>query len=178
MGRFGGITDTISQLLEQAGIALPAWAFPLLIGACFLGLMPMIRKNSKVHKARLLTAEIASEKTTDRAALKTQAIALVAEHPVGLVGLADEAIRRGIHDLAKRALDELKRHGRPLSEIHRLQEALYGPPPAHLEGEIAAIEQLMENQVLAAAHERLHRALQEWPDAPALRALSVRLNEE
>lgn len=178
MGRLGGITETLSQLLEQAGIALPPWTFPGIIALLFLAVLPMIRRNSRVHRARLLVQEIASERTVDRTGRKAQAIELVADHPVGLVGLADEAIRRGVRDLAKLALDELKEHGRPVQDIHRLQLELYGPPPAHLEGELAAIEQLLANGVRSAAMERLERALGTWPDAPALLAFAARCAEE
>ena len=178
MGRLGGITDTLSQLLEQAGISLPEWAFPVLIGVLFLALLPLIRRNSRVHRARMIVAEIDSEKDTDRARLKAEAVALVADHPVGLVGLADEAIRRGINDLAKAALAALKTHGRPAQDIHRLQAELYGPTPAHLEGEIAAIEKLLDNGVRTAARDRLQRAASTWPDAPELRALHARCLEE
>jgi hypothetical protein len=178
MGRLGGITETLSQLLEQAGVALPAWAFPAVIVLLFLTALPAIRRNSRVHRARLLVAEIASEQSVDRAARKAQAIALVADHPVGLVGLADEAIRRGVRDLATLALNQLRAHGRPVQEILRLETELHGPPPAHLQGELAAVEQLITSGAHGAAMHRLQRAQRAWPSAPELRSLASRLAEE
>jgi len=178
VGRLSGITDTLSQLLEQAGVSLPPWAFPGIIALLFLGVLPLIRRNSRVHRARLLVQEIASEQTTDRAIRKAEAIALVSDHPVGLVGLADEAIRRGVRDLAELALEELKTHGRPVPDIHRLQIELHGPPPAHLEGELAGIEQLLANGVRGAAMDRLRRAQETWPTDPALQRLATRCAEE
>ncbi len=178
MGRLGGITDTLSQLLEHAGITLPPWAFPVLIGVAFLGALPWLRQNQRTHRARLLVAEIASERDADRQALKRQAIEAVAGHPVGLVGLADEALRKGLQDLAASALEELKKNGKPVLEIRRLQEAIHGPPPAHLEGELAAIEQLLSQGLPAAALKRVRRAQQHWPNEPSLHQLAETCAEE
>jgi hypothetical protein len=178
MGRSGGITETLSQFLEQAGITLPPWVIPAIIVLLFIPVLPMIRRNSRVHRARVIVQRIASEEDADRALLKQEAIALVAHHPIGLVSLADEAIRRGIRDLARMALESLKVHGRPVSHIHRLHAELHGPPPAHLEGELAAIELLLDNGVVNAAQERLERAQLRWPDAPQLQNLIDRCAEE
>ena len=178
MGRLGGITETLSKLLEHAGISLPPWAFPGLIGLAFLAVFPWLRQNHRLHRARQIVAEIASERSADRAALKSKAVALVARHPNGLVGLADEAIRRGLHDLAEQALTQLMVHGKPAVEIRRLRQALHGPPPTHLEGELAAIEALLAQELPAAAIQRVRRAQQHWPDEPRLQKLADICTEE
>jgi hypothetical protein len=178
MNRFGGITETLSRLLDQAGVVLPPWVFPAVITLGFLALLPLIRRNSRMHRARRLVQDIASERDLDRPEQKAQAIELVQDHPDGLVGLADEAVRRGVNDLAMSALEELKKHGRPAMDIHRLQIELHGPPPAHLEGELAAIESLLSHHLIAAAEKRLRKAEQTWPDAPELRRLALRCHEE
>jgi len=178
MRGLSGLTETLSQLFEQAGIALPPWAFPAAAGLAFIALVPWIRQNHRTHQARKLIHEAGSESASDRAALRAAALALVERHPVGLVSIADEALRRGMLDLARQALERLKAHGKPTHEIIRLQTAIDGPPPAHLYSEIQVIEQLLSNGMTQAAENRIARAQKFWPDAPELLRLATVRTEE
>jgi len=178
VGGLSGIADTLNQLLEQGGVTLAPWAIPAVIALAFLAMLPWLQQNHRLQRARSLVQAIASEREVDREALRAAALALVADHPMGLVGLADEALRQGLNDLARAALVQLKTHGKPVRDIHRLHAVIHGPPPAHLEGELAAIEKLLRNSMRSAARERLQRALRTWPDAPELSALAAAQAEE
>jgi len=173
----GGITDVLDQVLGLIGVEVAAWTIPAVLVLVFIALIPWIRKNHRTNEARELVRRIASEERVDRAQLQTETLSTVADHPLGLVVVADEAIRLGLHPLARLATDRLASFHGYRQDLRRLQALLDGRPRVHIEGAQAAIERLLAQGLLGAARHRLEDAQQHWPDEPGLHELQRRIEE-
>ena len=171
MGRMGGLTDTLGALLASLGIELPSWLVPSLALLVLLVLMPVLKKNNQTRRARKLLVRSAHLGSVEREALQDRALALVVDHPQGLLALAEEAERRGLRSFARRALHEVPLTGRLRSERHRLERRMESPPPVSAEAEAAVVERLLEAGMFGAAEARFSRALARWPNAGPLREL-------
>ena len=52
MGRIGGMTEAISQLMSAMGLDLSPWVAPLFVLVLFFALLPRILRNMRTSKAR------------------------------------------------------------------------------------------------------------------------------
>ena len=155
------------------GIPPQPWMLPacvLLLGALS---WPLIRRTQRISSARKLVAEAQRSSGPERLALQDQVMTLVGSHPMGLVGVVEEALRRQQTDLARRALDALVETGKERIHAKRLHASVHGPPPTSVEAELAAIERLLEADMGHQAAERLRRALQRWPEDERLASVQV-----
>ena len=99
-------------------------------------------------------------------------------HPVTLVVIADEAHRRGLAVLAKRALSALEQTGKRVADVRRLRTLLHGPAPIFPDAEEEAIESLLTKGLTGLARERLARARRHWPNNPAWQKWDEALTRE
>ncbi len=171
MGRLKGLAEGLASLLDAMGIVLPPWGFPLLALMLLALVFPLLRRNHRTGRARRRLQTALYSSAAERSRLETEALELVQGNPVGLVVVADEAIRRGRRQLARRALEQLEATGRRLHDTRRLERDLYGTPCATPEEEILAIEHLLEEGILGRAAERLEKARQRWPHNQALESM-------
>ncbi len=173
MGRFDGFLLLWDKLLVSLGIPPQPWMLPacvLLLGALS---WPLIRRTQRISSARKLVAEAQRASGPERLALQDQVMAQVGRHPMGLVGVVEESLRRQQTDLARRALDTLHKTGKERIHAKRLQASVHGPPPTSVDAELAVIERLVEAEMFGQATERLDRALGRWPDDERLAAVHI-----
>jgi len=163
MRGFGGLTEAIDAMLASAGLSLPPWAFPALLGVGFIFLLPHIRQNQRTQRARKLIRERSESGGTATETFHRELLDLASGHAVTLLVIANEAHKFGQIPMAKKALTALEATGRYRTETHRLRTLLFGPPPVHPEAEYAAIEKLMDQELWGLASTRIRRAQQHWP---------------
>ena len=172
----GGMTEALDALLGGFGLELPPWLLPALIGIAFLFLLPHIRQNHRTSQARKAIRAFANDGDPDPDGARAKILSMAGPQPLGLIGVADEAIRRGLVQLARDATDRLEETGKRRTDLLRLRAALDGPIPAHLEGELAAIENFIDHALYGAAKERIQRSRNYWPSSAALDALEQRIH--
>ncbi|MFZ5475993.1 MAG: hypothetical protein ACOZNI_04400 [Myxococcota bacterium] len=164
-----GLGQLIASLVEATGGHLPAWGLP----AFFVGLTvlawPMVRRNDRTGKARKLLQAAAHAPDRDR--LEAEALALVEGHPVGLVVVADEALKAGRKELAARALAALRRTGKRDVDALRIARDLEGPQPGTPMEAAIVVERLIEQGMKEEARERLGRWRRRWPQDEELAQL-------
>lgn len=173
MGRIDGILLLWDKLLGAFGVTPEPWmlpAFVLTLGALS---WPLVRRTQRISRARKLIADAGRATGDARVALQDQVLALVGDHPMGLVGVVEEAMRREQVPLARRALTTLVATGKERIHTKRLYAEVHGPPPTSIEAELAAIERLLDAKMLSQAERRLTRARHRWPDDERLAALWV-----
>ncbi len=161
------------QLLQGLGITPQPWMLPAFVLAVCGALYPLVRPTRRLGRARKLIAEAQRVSGPERAALQDQVLALVDRHPMGLVGVVEEALRRGQAPLARRGLDALRETGKERIHLKRLEARVHGPPPTSIEGELAAVERLLAEGLHDQARERLGRARARWPRDERLAAVEV-----
>jgi hypothetical protein len=172
-----GITLIWERILGALGVTPAPWmlsAFMLTLAALS---WPFLRRTLRISRARKLLAE--AERTTgeNRMAIQTQVIHMIGDHPMGLVGVTEEALRRQQTPLAVRALERLRATGKEPIHVKRLEAMVYGPPPTSIEGEMAAIERLLAEDLFDQATVRLSRARRRWPEDDRLAAMTVPTSE-
>jgi hypothetical protein len=173
----GGIADALDRVLQILGVELAAWMAPTVIGLGCLLMIPWIRSNQRSQRVRNLLRRIASEERMDREQMRAKAFEVVGDDVDALILLADEANRRGLQSLALEATTRLAEVGGRPQEVRRLQAQLRDRPPVHIEGERAAIESLMAEQMWAAAKIRLNSARDRWPSDTHLTELERTIEE-
>ena len=174
MGRFDGFLLLWERMLVAVGVTAKPWmlpAFVLLLGAAS---WPLVRRTQRISRARKLIAEAGRVSGPERTAVQDRVLALVGVHPMGLVGVVEEAHRRQQLPLARRGLDALRDTGKERIHLMRLEALVEGPPPTSIEGELAALERLLDEDMLEQAQRRLARARRRWPDDPRLAAVELR----
>jgi hypothetical protein len=176
MGGLGSLTSAIEEILLDYGIHVPTWAgvaLALLLIATFL---PNIIKNARVDKARRDMGRLQDLSPEDRDRERERILDMANDNPVGLVAIADEALRKHQTRIARGAVERLRRTGKRTADLRRLERTLDGDKPRHLLGEVIAIEHLLKGGAREAAAKRLAAALETWPDAPELHALQASLD--
>ncbi len=167
MGRFNVVKELMETALSLAGIRLQAWmapAFLLLVGVL---LFPTIRRTHRVSQARKRLRKVPYANHEDRQRLEDQAMALVRGNPTGLAVVAQEALRLGRRQLARRAADALRETGRRQADLRTIELALE-PPPAHSALDaISAIERLLAEGLNEEARRRRDLAKRRWPQQRA-----------
>jgi hypothetical protein len=92
--------------------------------------------------------------------------------------IADEAHRRGLLTLARKALTALEQTGKRAPDIRRLRSLLDGPAPVFPDGEAEAIASLMSKGLHGLARTRLVRAQRHWPNNPVWAEWTAKLDAE
>jgi signal transduction histidine kinase len=164
MGRFNIAKELVETFVQLTGLRLEAWmapAFFLVIGAL---LFPAIRRSHRTSKARKRVRLIPYRRMAERQALADEALALVEGNPAGQLALAQEALRLGRKDLARRFHEALEGSGRYPAERAKLARELQDPAGHSALEATAAIERLVREGLLDEARRRLVLAQQRWPE--------------
>jgi hypothetical protein len=171
MGGLGTLRTAIEEILLDYGIHIPPWAGAALALFLIVVFLPNIIKNAKVDKARRDMTRLQDLSPEERDRQREQILDMANDNPVGLVAIADEALRKHQTVLARGAVERLRRTGKRPDDVRRLERLLEGEKPRHLLKEVIAIEHLLQGGARDAAATRLAAALLIWPDAPELREL-------
>jgi hypothetical protein len=175
MGGLGTLKTAIEEILLDYGIHLPSW-IGLAMGAVLIALfLPNIVKNAKVDKARRDMTRLQDLRPEERERERERILEMAADNPVGLVAIADEALRKQQTAIARGALERLRATGKRAGDVQRLERALDGDKPKHLLMVFIAIEHMLTGGAREAAARRLALAFAIWPEAPELRELQARL---
>ncbi len=172
MRGLGGITETIDRILSIAGVELAAWVAPLGLLIVFVGVLPWIRANYRAQQIRERIRRLTSEETVDRHALTAEIFRIAGRHKDALILIAEEGSRRGHLGLSMAAVKKLSQSPIHTNEARRLHSRLHQKPPRHIEGELAAIETLLDEGMKGAARLRAVEAIKQWPDHPFLTTLT------
>ena len=167
----GSLRAAIEEILRDYGIHVPPWAglaLALFLIAVFL---PNIIKNAKVQRARRDMMGLQDLPPEERDRERERILDTASDNPVGLVAIADEALRKQQTAIARGAVERLRRTGKRGDDLRRLERALEGDKPRHLLKEVIAIEHLLKAGARDAAATRLAAAFLIWPEAPELREL-------
>lgn len=177
MGRFDGISTFIRMIFDALGVQPQPWmgvvAFVLLV--VFVG--PSVKRSLSTTRARKLVVGLADLDADARRERSEQILRLVDDNPIGLVAITDEAMRRRQLPLAREAYRRLRLTGLLPDEQIRLEEALNGPMPRHVDQELATLERLIEAGAHERAAQRLARARTVFPTDARLAELARRLEQ-
>jgi hypothetical protein len=171
MGGIGALETAIQEILRDYGIRVPHWAWSAMALFLIVAFLPNIIKNAKVDKARRDMTRLQDLSPEDRERERERILDMANDNPVGLVAIADEALRKQQAAIARGAVERLRRTGKRAADVQRLERALEGDKPRHLLKEVIAIEHLLQAGAREAAAARVAAALLIWPDAPELREL-------
>ena len=171
MGGLGTLKMAIEEILLDYGIHVPPWIGLAIAFGLIVLFLPNIIKNAKVDKARRDMTRLQDLSPEDRDRERERILDMANDNPVGLVAIADEALRKQQTAIARGAVERLRRTGKRAADLQRLDRALDGDKPRHLLKEVIAIEHLLKAGAREAAAARLAAALLIWPDAPELREL-------
>ncbi len=174
----GGVTEALNSVFESIGVVLPPWAFPAVLMVGFLSLLPQIRQNQRTHNARKMIQERATHGGAQSEEVHREILDIAHGHPITFVVIADEAHRRGLTRLARKALVELEQTGKRRADIRRLRSLIDGPVPVFPEGEEEVISDLIAKGLNGLARNRIERAQRHWPHNPAWAKLEAKLASE
>ncbi len=163
------------QGLESMG--LPHWIVGFVFFGTVIAFLSYILKNAPLGRARGLVKRSVHVSPAQRTEMEREALAIVWDHPVGLLSVGQEAIQRDRRDLATRALARLMEIGKRPDDIRKLEDELYGKNRPRLEREVIAIRGLIEEELFEMAAARMKRALELWPGNEGLLELDTRLQE-
>ena len=168
--------DAINAILEALNISLPSWAGPILALSLVLLLMPFILRNFKIGRARKILQRSRILQPEARRRAGRQALGVVGDVPMGLVAVADEALRQGRSLLAREAVQRLIETGKVRDHTRRLVRALEDEGgPGSAEELALLVERLMTEGLREQAQLRLAKGLRRWPGDASLRAWQDRL---
>ena len=174
----GGLTEALNSVFESIGVVLPPWAIPAILMMGFLWLLPHIRQNQRTHNARKMIQERTAHGGAQSDAIHREILDIAHGHPITLVVIADEAHRRGLTGLARKALMELEQTGKRVSDIRRLRTTLDGAVPVFPDGEEEVIADLISKGLTGLARTRIERAERQWPNNPAWAEWTAKLATE
>lgn len=166
----------LANLLQQGFdlLGLPYWAGT----AAVLGLLalasPWILKNRRTDRARRHLKEALRTYGAAREKLEDAALAEVADLPLGLLVIAEEADRNGRFGLRDRAMAALRKTGKLPYELRKLEQAVEGPMPATAAEALVRVLAAEREGLHGVATEKLTRYRQKWPDDPELAAHTLR----
>lgn len=170
-----GIGGLVRIIVDATGVSLEPWMAPAGVVAIGLLSLPLLRMNAHTDRARRLMKEAGREAGAARERLEEQALAEVTGRPVGLVVLADEAIRQGRTEIARRAIEALRATGKRFTDLRRLEGTLEGPTPRTPLEAALLVERLVAAGLVDQARARWEAARRRWPDNPDLEALAASL---
>ena len=179
MGRSGGILQSIYSILESIGVHPPPWAGPVFGLTMMLLLMPFILRNFRIGRARKILQRSRILQPEERQAAGREALSVVGTIPMGLVAVADEALRQERLALAREATQRLIATGKSRDHARRLVRRLELDSGPHSPEELVlSIERLDKQGLRTEARARLSRGLQRWPEDARLRTWQDRLDED
>jgi hypothetical protein len=170
-----GLRNLLDTFFAYEGWTLPPWAMPAVVVALVIALWPLIRKNNATGDARKRFLAAGRETGAERARLEGEAFALVADNPVGLVVLAEEALKAGRTELATRAIDALRATKKRPDDVARLTRLLEGPQPANATDAAMKIERMLAQGMRDEARARWEKWRRRWPGDEELEGLGERL---
>lgn len=170
MRGMGGILDSLSSLLGAMGVTLPPWAFPVIALVVAFLLLPRIVGGLETGRARRILKRSRVVEGEARAQMEAEALRAVKDRPMGLVAVAEEALRLRRGRLAREAVEQLARTGKAKRHLRRLIVEIdpAAPLPPTADAAAAVLERLIEGGMNTQALERLRRFERAWPDHPAL----------
>ena len=167
----GRLKSLLEQLLGNLGVELPPWAIPACLLLLFVLLFPLIRRSHRSGKARKILARARYAPAAQRLQMERQVLEMVGQDPVGLMVVAEEALRRGRSALAHEATERLRATGKRPADLQKLLRQLDTGPHTTLPEEILAIQNLRREGLTERARERWERAVTRWPQATELERL-------
>ena len=182
MGRMGGMTETISQLMNAMGLDVSPWVAPLLALLLFFALLPKILRNMRTSKARKILKRAWMLGAEERTEMERAAVTLVRGHPPGMLALGQEAQRQGRFALARLTVSELKetrpKRGTELwREMRKLDQALTDQLPNTEDELVLMVERLMELDMWEEAERRLDQGRARWPNSNSISQLDRALKQ-
>ncbi len=179
MGRSGGMMDSINAILEALNISLPTWAGPFIALNLVVIFMPFILRNFKIGRARKILQRSRILQPEEQIQEGRKALTVVGEIPMGLVAIADEAIRQGRLLLAREAVQRLISTGKERDHARRLVRVLEDDGgPGSAEELTLLLERLFSAGMREKALQRLDKGLRRWPEDAGLRSWQNRLQED
>lgn len=172
-----GLAKTISLLLSALGLQTSPWVLPAIIVVAALVLWPTIQKSQKVDRAVKTVRSTSARAAADRERIGQEALSAVQDDPIGLVQVAEEAVRVGDKALARAAVARLMETGKRPQDARRILRSLEADAP-RLPVEVAVrVEPLLDAGMLAEARRRLEDGLARWPQDADLLELKQRLDQ-
>ena len=142
MGGLGTLAKAIEEILLDYGIHVPSWIGLATAAGLILLFLPNIIKNAKVDKARRDMTRLQDLTPEQRDRERERILDMANDNPVGLVAIADEALRKQQTAIARGAVERLRKTGKRTADLQRLERTLDGDKPRHLLKEVIAIENL------------------------------------
>ena len=179
MRGFGGILEAVANLLEMVGVEVQPWTLPAFAVGIAVLFLPLIVKNLTTGKARTLLKRARVLEGRARQEQERQALDLVKAHPMGLVSIADEALRHGRRALAVEAVRRLEATGKERAHLRRLKAVLTPDDLPHtVDAVVLLVERLLEAGLRERAEERVAAALRKFGPKRDLQALAQRVRSE
>lgn len=170
-----GLSNIFQSLLTALGIQNQPWIGPIAFVVVLALVWPYLQRNLKTDRGRQRIRGLADMPLPERQKAQDEAMQLIGDDADGLVALADESLRQGDRDFARRVLDQLKTTGKKKDQVRRLDALLVDRNLQLPEQTVIAVERLLDTGLLEPARQRLVPALQRWPDNPELLALQARV---
>ncbi|NOY25311.1 MAG: hypothetical protein GXP62_05510 [Oligoflexia bacterium] len=177
VGRFDSISAVIRLVFDLVGVKPQPWMAYVGFAILLVLFGPSVRRSLATTRARKLVLGLADLDAETRTAQVAQILALVDGNAIGLIAITDEAIRRRQPSLAREAYRRLRLTGKQPVEQLRLEEALNGPLPRHLDEELETLERLLDAGAIERLNERLSRAIAVFPGDPRLTELARRVRQ-
>jgi hypothetical protein len=170
-----GLSNIFQSLLTALGIENQPWIGPIVFVVLLALIWPYLQRNLKTDRGRQRIRGLADMPLPERQKAQDEALQMIGEEPDGLVALADESLRQGDRDYARRVVDRLKATGKKKDHVRRLDALLVDRNLQLPEQTVIAVERLLDTGLLEPARQRLAPALERWPDHPELLALRARI---
>ena len=170
--------QAINSILEAMGLRLPMWAGPVIALTLVVLFLPAILRNFKISRARKILQRSRVYQPQEKIAAGQQALEVVGDIPMGLVGVADEALRQGRPLLAHEAVRRLIATGKVRDHAKRLVRVLEEDGgPGSAEELVLIVERFVGEGMTKEAQRRLQQGLRRWPSDPGLVAWQRRLDD-
>jgi hypothetical protein len=171
--------EAINSILQALGWTLSPWVGPALALGLMVVFMPAILRNFKISRARKILQRSRIMQPKDKILAGQAALRVVGKIPMGLVAVADEALRQERRFLAHEAVKRLMATGQVRDHARRLVRILEDDGgPGSAEELALLVERLAKTGLLSQAVLRLEKGMQRWPKDPGLRDWQVRLKSE
>lgn len=177
--RLTGIVQVFQGIADALGFGDKPWGagvVALALGGLF---SPILIRNQRTSRARrILIRAGATTNAAEKTQLEADALAEVKGNALGLVVVADLALQRGRHDLARTALAQLQATGKRPTDAIRIRRLLEGDTPKTVDEAIVRIERLLRMGLGAEARRRWEEARKKWPKDADLAELVKNLPQD
>ena len=165
----------LGQAFESMGI--PMWVFPVLIIGFIYAVVQLLNPKTAATKARRMVAEACMTAGEERLGMEREALEMVEDDPEGLIAVAQEAMQRGRHGLARQAVEQLESTGKKSLEARKLRDLIDGGSGGQPTRELVNIRELLEEGLITQARRRLDLAMGKWPNSDALKDMAQRVEQ-